>query len=63
MIYSPIHAPYGLRLSTWSKTIFSAPVIGTANINPIAPQSHPQKSSEIVTASGFSDIFFPMIFG
>ena len=52
--YSPIHAPYGFNDSMWSKTIFIAAVMGTASTRPIAPHSHPQTSSAMVTARGFN---------
>ena len=61
--HSPIHAPYGFNDSIWSKTIFMAAVMGTARTRPIAPHSHPQTSSAMVTARGFNCRRLPRNFG
>ena len=61
--YSPNQFPQDFRLSTWSKMIFRAAVSGTARIRPMAPHSHPQNSSAMVTARGFNCKRRPMILG
>ncbi|HEX4603159.1 MAG TPA: hypothetical protein VH724_04140 [Candidatus Angelobacter sp.] len=43
--------------------IFTAAMIGTAKISPMAPQMKPQISSEIVTTSGFSYRRLPSTLG
>jgi len=61
--YSPSQSAYGFIDSTWSNTILIAPVIGMASTNPMAPQTAPQNSSAIVTASGLSLRRFPSSLG
>src|SRR5713101_4095205 len=62
-VHEPSHRPTGCHDSTWSQITFNVAVIGIARSSPTPPHSHPQNSSEIVTASAFSRTWRPTMAG